>query len=514
MRVYITLLVVLVLMPASWTQAQEARPVFSATTRIDLGSDRGQNFGTLFEAKDAEGRVVAGAGFTGLYNTMFRNDRFVVQFFARPLRDEGKFTLERLPRPSPDAGLYLHDFDGRIHTFPYAYERIVRSWDATARQWKEEPSPAGRKRTWGHMNLRLGSGLLETWPNQATWNGKAILSPPDLGQYNNFYYALGHLIFFHTHRTEEPGAFTKVVACPWTPGDGPIDMSKAKVMQVTFPGETPFAYGQFEGEVLTCSNRGGVYAFNGTAWRVVKNVMRSGSFQVYSMLSYYDKLLLSQYPTGEIFEYDGRTLRHLKGWPPKLEGVATSSRECQTLSLYRGDLIAGVWPWGEVWRYDVAAEKWVFMTRLFSHPELTTETVHPYENECRAAKIRANQWGQRVTGMAPLGESLMLSTCAYGAWRLPPTIDKSGDKKWFEYGSVVKLTLPGNLAARIAWKDGPTTLTFLLEPDRMRILQDDKELATTALDPALTKGFEIKDTVWGKGAFGPFTGRMNSSTIE
>ena len=78
----------------------DALLALSAT--VDLGKDLGQNFGSLFEVRDAQGRVVAGAGFMAAYNTRFRMDRHTLQFFVRPPEGEGRFTLKRLPRPDDD----------------------------------------------------------------------------------------------------------------------------------------------------------------------------------------------------------------------------------------------------------------------------------------------------------------------------------------------------------------------------------------------------------------------------
>jgi len=66
-------------------QAQE-KPILQITMTVDLGEDRGQNFGSLFEARDADGRLVYAAGFAGLYNTNFRMDRFTLQLYLFGVR--------------------------------------------------------------------------------------------------------------------------------------------------------------------------------------------------------------------------------------------------------------------------------------------------------------------------------------------------------------------------------------------------------------------------------------------
>ena len=69
------------------------------------------------------------------------------------------------------------------------------------------------------------------------------------------------------------------------------------------------------------------------------------------------------------------------------------------------------------------------MSRMFSHPSITNETDHPYENECAALGIVANLWGQRVTSLVPLGRSLMLSTSAKSPIEWKPEYDFVGDDK-------------------------------------------------------------------------------------
>src|SRR5690606_29007431 len=56
--------------PSDRVMADEDQPPeWRVEVEIELGEDRGQNFGTLFEVTDAEGRAIAGAGFPGAYNT-------------------------------------------------------------------------------------------------------------------------------------------------------------------------------------------------------------------------------------------------------------------------------------------------------------------------------------------------------------------------------------------------------------------------------------------------------------
>ncbi|MBI3921276.1 MAG: hypothetical protein HY318_07660 [Armatimonadetes bacterium] len=78
--------------------------MLQVTMQVDFGKDIGQSFGSLLEVRDSRGHVIAGAGFADVYNTMFRNDRYTVQFFVQPNSEDNQFTLEPLPRPIKEYG--------------------------------------------------------------------------------------------------------------------------------------------------------------------------------------------------------------------------------------------------------------------------------------------------------------------------------------------------------------------------------------------------------------------------
>ncbi len=475
---------------------------------LDLGKDRGQSFGSIFEARNSDGRVVVGAGFQDVYNTRFRSDRHTLQFFVRPDAGDDRFTVERLPHPDLDCGVYLFDFDEQVYAWSSVRNNSVRRWDAASGQWRAElPPKVGQIRS-GDGIMRLGTGQLVFSDNQVRYNDRIILNGPDLGGYYNFYYAQGWLLFYHRHYAES-GGFTKIYACPWTP-DQPqgVDLSKAIVLKTKYDRETPFAWGQFNDQILTVSNMGGIYVLEDAKWRTVLEADNTVSYQVYSMLHWHDRLLLAQYPTGNLFEYQGREARRIEGWPPKLPGVSPSARECQTLSIYRGDLLAGVWPWAELWRYDRDAKHWHSMGRMFTHPEITDATVHPYEAAAKKYGLVTNHWGQRITGMLPHGDSLLLSTSSKGTYRWEGRYDFLTDSERREYGAVLRLKMPGNLATQIEWKDRPIQLEFVATPGQLAILQDGKELATAKLDSDVTVDFSSVNVTWGQGVFGPLRGKL------
>ena len=185
------------------------------------------------------------------------------------------------------------------------------------------------------------------------------------------------------------------------------------------------------------------------------------------------------------------------------------------MALYGGDLFVGVWPWGELWRYDRDDNRWTSLGRLFTHPSVTDKVTHPYEAETIAAKGEVlNQWGQRITSMVPLGNSLFVSTSAKWHCHWEPRFAFLGGEKWKEYGQVWRLTMPGNLSTRIAWKEGPTELQFVVTRAEMVILQDGRQLATAPVDPAWSAALKSAKVTWGQGIFGVLSGLLLAKSVE
>jgi len=501
-----------------------ASPAREVTVKLkvtaDFGKDVGQCFGSVFEGRNAEGRVVMGAGFADVYNTRFRSDRFALQFFVRRPEGENSFTTETLPRSSTDGGLYMYSFDGVLHVHSEGDDRTVRYWDPAKREWAVSPDFKPRDVWSNDAMVRVGSGILKFEKSRVTYDGRPVLEPPEKGVYYAFYYGQGHLVFYHTLK-EATGGFTRLYACPWTADqDGPADIEKAHVLNLTFVGETPFAYGQVGKKVVTCSNRGGLYVFDGNGWSTLRAPIENVSYQIYTMINHYDRLLMGQYPSGELFAYDGENVTQLTGWPPRIEGVSPSAREAQTTMIYCGDLFVGVWPWGEVWRYDADAKQWLSLGRMFRLPPVTDAVVHPFEKEIKdfnathGTDIVINNWGQRVTSMVPLGTDLMVSTSAKGHLPRDPRLAFLTDEVWEQYGRVIRLHMPGNLAVTMRWKGQPTQLEFIVERDRMIVLQDGVELGTAPLEPTLAGQLRDVRITWGRGVFGPFQGTLSNPAAE
>ncbi|HMP16425.1 MAG TPA: hypothetical protein PKD72_05345 [Gemmatales bacterium] len=476
-------------------------PSVRITLELDLGQDLGQNFGTLFELRDVTGETLLGAGFPGAYNTHDRADRYSLHFYCRTSSE--KLSIESLPRPTTDSGVYLHDVDGQLtaRSLLAGKDMAPRHWDTSSSQWKRSTS-----QNTGAMRVR---GKLLTWrTNRADYDGQPILHWSGPGRLELFLYANGQLLA-RQHFPEEPVRNGKLLAMPWSPySDAIIDPARAQVLELPTPRAFPYASCPLGEELLITTNIGQVHRLTAQGWSTLRET-DGQSFQIYASLYTHDRLWLGQYPTGHLFEYRSGKLAHLAEQPPRMPGVSPAARELQTLAIYRGDIYAGLWPWGEVWRYRAGARQWEFVQRFFTHPQPTAATIHPYEKETAAVDTVANLWGQRISSMVPLGEYLYLSTSAKGTPAFDPRFTFLAENhQWQEYGMVYRCKLPGQVSAPITWQDKPIRLEFVLENDQLRVLQDGSILASTSLTGETLPPWRSSRLHWATGLYGNLHGKI------
>jgi len=470
------------------------------TARVELGRDLGQPFGTLWEATDARGHAVAGAGFLNAYNTQDRSDRRMLHVYVRTAGEE-PFATERLPRPTADAGTYLFGFDGKLFAKGRGgTDNRLRVWRPETGQWEVDTQTVP-------FSVQVAGKVLAATARRITWDGRTVLElTPAEGSLGEWYYAAGRLIV-RRYQAESAPAVNELLAFPWQPGRRqPLRLDRAERLPLSAAREFVYAFGPLGEQILAASNLGGVHVLEGRAWRTLR-APDGTSFQIYAALNTADRLLLGHYPTGELLAFTGGQLERRGGWPPVMPGVSRKWREAQTLTIYGGDLYVGVWPWGELWRQSGVDQRWRLLGRLFTHPEPTDKTTHPYEAETQQLDPVPNRWGQRVTSLVPLGDALYLSTSAKGHAPYEQKFAFLAGDKHLEYGAVYRYRKPGCLAVPLTWKERPTTLSFRIAPCRLEVWQDGTCLGATAWDaqhPALLDHWQVRPAA---GVFGPFRGK-------
>ena len=382
-------------------------------------------------------------------------------------------------------------------------DSALRRWVEATGHWvevKDEPA----------FQIAVGDGILSHENGRAFWNGELIETNTAVdANIRELYFAKGCLLF----RSVDPDKSNDLTALPWT--GGVKSAAAEKRISLRSDNEFVYSWGQHQGDVLAATNTGGVYCFDGDSWIVILEPEKGTSFQIYSMISFYDSLLLGHYPSGELWEYSDRRLHRRTGWPPVMNGVSNRAREAQTTGIYGGQLLTGVWPWGEVWRYDKSGDQWHLLQRLFSHPPLSDEIVHPWEKEMEIAAPEAarNLWGHRIMAMVPIDNSIYISTAAKQAIADPKKfkfIQKPEIVQ--EYGAVYRVTLPGQQTVETNWKDDLTTFEFVFNDGDLIVNQDEKELGRVeAKLPEFSKDYQ---TLSGQGIFGTGENKDLRVTVE
>jgi len=443
---------------------------------VDRGEDVGRNFGSLFERKGPDGAPLLGAGFLGAYNTYDRADRHTLQVFEAN-RAPAQFRV--LPRVNADSGVYLFDRDGRLFARSAAdgLDARVCEFDPQTETWSVAEGVAPESCT-------VAGGLLEVAGREVRYRGRPILAwPEDRGRLGRLYYGQGRIFAWNHFDAEDPRT-ERYLAWEWTPRRAEaLDPDAALTLPLEKKREFPYAVGQWRDDVVLTTNLGGIYRLRDGRWDQLRK-HDGKSYQVYASLDVGGSLWLAQYPSGEVWRYDGVAIEPVADHPPVPPGVSRSAREAQSLTLFGGEVYAGVWPWGELWRFRPGPDDWTLIRRMFARPETTAATVHPYEAETAARDAVANLWGQRVTSLVPLGDSLYIATSAKGSRPWDPSIDFLDEAAREEYGRVHRMTRPGHLAAPLRWTEGPTTIVIRLTDDAIDVLQDGRPIGRARRAPA------------------------------
>lgn len=234
------------------------------------------------------------------------------------------------------------------------------------------------------------------------------------------------------------------------------DVSKCSGINVKL-GTFPYVYASKNNSVIAITNYGDALLFRDGAWcrmsmrddvyscasRDELPLVEPRAIQFYSSVLYQGRVLVGEWPTGRLYDFDGSTLKPSDMTPPKFSKLSgmRMGYEAQSMAEYCGDLFVGYWPKGEVWRYDHASREWMFFDRFFSGEK--DEQFIPYKDR-KDDGLGDAFLGQRVTALVPFEGSLYVSTSNLRSWKSTDKVPESvGAKKIKEYGAIYKITRHG-----------------------------------------------------------------------
>lgn len=459
------------------------------------------SLGSLFEVRTASGQLVAHAGSSYGTSTMYSLPTTELSFFVNAT-DAPKPVWTDLGKPFPEAftetrivplggQLYAVNKHVPAHAKNVArYNEADGSWTRlTAAEadglpaWQGAVEACGGVMGFERLGIRFNGKYIYDLPGEFTdmfshyHNGKVLIYAMTSYASNAIIvgkYACGAKAIEVTHRFADPV---------------PHDLQARN-----FPYAWQFLDGDEDGgSLLLNTNLGFVYLVRtGTtpALRVLQSHAVNASWQPYAFVSWFNETLLGQYPSGSVFAYVGAEHSPpIVPFMPAVDpepGAGSFAREAQTLAIYAGELLLGVWPWGTVHsKGPTRGAPWKTMRRLFSTPPVSLEEA-PWMAYL-ANTSATNQWGQRVNGMVTFNGSLYATTSA----KNPITDDlyrgliPSASEA--EYARVHRLTAANEASGQLRLAPGRSrvALDFALTASGLTIKQDGVVIASSALDSPL-----------------------------
>jgi len=480
---------------------ESGEPWFEATVRVRLGRDMGQPVGSLLEARDEAGRVVFGAGVGDTHSTYVRDNCRLLTFYYKGPSDEVEIaSLGKLYDDQHNGVRLVVDRDDLLAFFRYANPvRILRLADGGAWTPHTAAWAAGATRFSGLQYV--GNRRLVFQAGGITCDDRPVYAPEQSGMY---YYVNGRVFVFH----DDP---QRLLVYDWH-ADAATPLDPAAATEWPIEGY-PFVFGVYRDEVLVATNIGNVYTYReGVLVRIRQSDGKS--WQAYSMLNVYGDLLIGQYPSGSLFVYNEEGLRPFAPPVPVPENALPNAREAQTLAVYGGRLYAGVWPWGELWRYDPDDVSWEFVARVFEDPAVSREVDAPFAKEMQGRTDVYNYWGQRITSLACYQDALYIATMNKGGARYRPDEHAFLDPATVaQYGRVFCLKGNAQVAAPFTWRE-ETAFRFVYDDARMAVFQDGTLLAEA---PHASRGLEGRSVAgcrFGHGVYGGFAGEILASSSK
>lgn len=287
-------------------------------------------------------------------------------------------------------------------------------------------------------------------------------------------------------------------------------------MNLTY-SDSPLCYGELNGDLLLGTNMGHLYSFNASSG-AVNSIFKSTpgiSSQFYCMLSYYDSVLLGHFPSGNAYQYDGKNLRLLQEDAP---GYKQYGRELQSIALSGGQIYAGIWPWSEIWSFDINSKAWAFFKRVIQKPDskLIDSCQHPYQGWLKDGET--NELGQRVFNIVPYKSWLFAASSSKSGKYYPQSQivkpNSSGSNGTLEeldlteYGKIDMIHTPRNFSIYLPKTDIPAhVFSFLIYPNDIEI-KHNETLVGTIQHHVKKEDLLSAEIVRGHGMFGPLKGKI------
>lgn len=513
-------------------KTEPADPVlWQKSIKADLTADPADSLGTVF-AWRAPGLDCA-AGFINAHSSTRATNQNDLEFWCRDTRaPSGDFKFRSLGRVSENfIKSSIANVDGELIEFNHGriFNRIDGKWERAAGRVDRYPHPLG-----GHVAHLQRSGD-RRWSFVSEWrncDGVAVLSGRG---YHGSLPGNARAPFLYRNRVYA-NVDDKIISYAVPPAragpcraiaSGKVHVSEANSVYSMMPYGGAMIIGAL-GRGRPCA---ALYRVRQSETTVL-NVAGCGDRRVtefYSYMVYNDDLLVGTYPDGNLARV-GSDAVMLTDDPIPFTGKRNGRHryfEAQSMTIAAGDLVVGMYPWGQLYRRPFGIDAWRSQ-RLFSGPPISDEP-HPYRDamktrisglgirksrtkrQRRALGLFESAWGQRINALAVFNGELCASTgnMSGSPWNatyhsmVPESLAK-------EYGRVQCAPIANHTLGAIDWQRS-TNFTFKVTSRRLVIEQDGREIASHGHSLAAEQTAALSRSgafQFARGVYGRFQGTL------
>jgi hypothetical protein len=487
----------------AWAANAADTGTLTISATLHLPRDQGLPLGSIFEIKSPDGTPVAGAGFSHAMNTTHQGNSRVLTFFVRG-NDERR--IVDLGQPySPADHFFLLAIGRDLTAIPH-YAGLglpPKRYDPATNSWEPLMLP-GHATGAGIASIQMIAGtplLLRQDGAQLYYRTRLDVDPRWADKTGlDILFARDRL---YLHAVDETTSYFYI--CDWQPGQKSVRSCSEHEL-----GEPTQLYTLFPAD-----DRAGIYVTDrlgntlhlSRAGLATVRATTGESYQVYAAIRYRDRVLLGQYPSGNLLAMPGHT--PIAPAVGHLPCSSQNQRELQSVAIHRGSLIAGVWPWGELWE-GVPGRDWRLVRRMFSHP-LQPCGEAPHEDVVTGSALDYNALGQRIFSITSWRHGVALATAAKNhASRA--AFDLLAPDLSAEYGRVYALESDFELSCEVPGK-GRMTLSMRLSSEGMSILKDNRVLCERKVYEAGPFLAASPTITAGSGPWGRFAGRIHNLAV-
>jgi hypothetical protein len=421
------------------------------TVKVPIENSSLPTFGTFFQINNKDGLPIVGAGIPYVINTRSEHKN-VIQIFIK--KEDPKLRIVDLGVPFDNTStIKLKSIDDNLYAVNTDTNELKKY---NSRNW-----------------VSVGSEIFDSIDagKKALWSYN----------FNNIYY-----------KYYENGAERFFEVCKQGRG--------CKIHEIDYRLWFFTLIPDFEKESITVfGSRGEIIEIDYYSL-IFHEKVKDYSDQFYSTIFYQSDVLLGHYPSGTIFKYDTKNKKPSFVDPKigKEECSSANEREVQSMAFFGGDLIAGLWPFGELW-VGRPYTPWHREARLFSGSSCG---VAPYIDDLYDSEYVYNALGQRIVDMVPYADGLIVATgIKHSNPRVSDSINFLEKNLQSEYGRVYKLTKHVDLSCPIPLED-IDFVEFKFYLHRILLSVNEKIICELAYD--------FSETQWvngiraeGYGVFGP-----------